>query len=39
MVANGVAWIILNPYTGDSWDWDTESDWVHGLDQPYLKQV
>ena len=22
-VANGIAWIILNPYMGDSWDWDT----------------
>lgn len=38
-IANGIAWIILNPYEGDSWDWDTESDWEHGLDRPYLKKL
>ena len=23
----------------DSWDWDTESDWDTGLDQPFLRQL
>ena len=37
-LANGFAWVILNPYMPDSWDWDTESDWENGLDQPFLKK-
>jgi hypothetical protein len=39
LLANGVAWLILNPYEGDSWDWDTEADWMHGLDQPFLRKL
>jgi hypothetical protein len=23
----------------DSWDWDTDADWEHGLDQPFLKKL
>ena len=38
-LANGIAWLVLNPFEPDSWDWDTESDWDNGLDQPFLRKL
>ena len=38
-LANGIAWLVLNPFEMDSWDWDTDADWEHGLDQPFLKKL
>jgi hypothetical protein len=40
LLANGIAVLLVNPYAGDTWEWDTpQLPDGSGLDQPFLKEL
>eukprot|EP00039_Didymoeca_costata_P027811 m.19238 g.19238 ORF g.19238 m.19238 type:complete len:433 (-) comp6517_c0_seq1:144-1442(-) len=40
LLANGIAILVVNPYAGDTWEWDVPNRTVgSGLDQPFFHKL